>query len=398
MTTSRMTNNKDWQIGNGNSPHCVRRGLNSQKIQNESGTCGYVGVHWLRCSFRKPMQSQVLHVVDMFFGDHEVRDWGLWKYDRSFYWDSAGVSLQFRDGEKDGEGATQGMSTLEVPGGALESLSPFGVAAFFKALADLSPRVSRMDSFFDDALRRITPHDLAGLVYELDEHGAEVRRDFTGFRRIAVKFAASGGLVEDEVDFGRRGNVGCGKYLRIYDKRLESDGENPAVRYELELSDERAHKAFMGLVSRGYDLEDWARWLGGLIATSIDFIKRTDRAGDKNLDRLERYEFWASILLDLGTAKITLEKKDSNLEHKKTHFENQYTKSMRTFRIAMGDEEFYSWLLDLVSGDAGLKPHHFELIKRYRLDVKAKADRLASFADALTNHDLRDEEPDDSDS
>lgn len=396
-------------IGNrsaGGCPPHVQRGQDSQTVITDSGIRGYVGVHWFRATFRKEHRGELLRVIDLHFGEHEEHAYGLWVYDHSWTWDAGGVSLNERQGEQDGEGLTKGLMTLEVPGSALDLLGPIITAEFFKSVADLDPRVGRLDFFFDDPLRRITPHEIYEQVYELDKDGNEVRRDFRGFLRIKPGpessrrsprlkelLGGANGLVADEVDFGRRGRVGSGKYLRIYDKRLESDGENPCVRYELEMTDRTAHTALFGnpergvkgLLACGYDMAAWRLWIGGVIGTSIDFIKRSERYdvatgdGDKNVDRCERYEWWQSIIEDIGAASLTTEKLDSNLEHKREHFQKQYCKSIKCFRLALGEEDFFAWLLEMADGELGLKPHHRRLIDEYIAAQKLKAATAAEF-------------------
>lgn len=388
----QAVNTRTEQVDNGNPPPSVTRGWNSQNSETESKTRAAVGIHWTRLSVPKSRMQELLRIVSIYFGRYEEKNFGFWLFDRSYTWDSGSVTVVYRKDDTDSS-PTHNRCVLEVPGFAHDSMDLFQVAAFYKNLADLDPQICRLDLYYDDMKRRITPYRLLNLVYELDADGKVLRHDFSGFRKIYPGWeGGSDGLSVDMVKFGKRGNEGSGKHLRIYDKKLESDGVNPAVRYELELSDEKADKAFWGLVSRGYDLDSWAAWIGGLIGSSVDFVKRTERAGDKNLDRLERYEFWAEILDELGRAVMSIPIPETDIEQKKEHFQNQYTKSLRTFRLALGDEDFYGWLLDLCTGDLGLTGKHWTLIKQYRDGQEKKRLHLAEFNTMLSDGDMRDED------
>ncbi len=61
--------------------------------------------------------------------------------------------------------------------------------------------------------------------------GRQIRKDYSGFKNIDVRGPSDGTKrVYDECAFGRRGSLWSGKYLRVYDKALESNGDNPSVR------------------------------------------------------------------------------------------------------------------------------------------------------------------------
>lgn len=101
----------------------------------------------------------------------------------------------------------------------------------------------------------------------------------------------NGELKGDTLYFGGRGKNGGGKYLRIYNKTLESKGVVDSVHWECECSKKKAQHAFFKLSQCAF-----ASLLVGLIGGCIDFVERKD----KNLGRATRFEWWQSIVDLLG--------------------------------------------------------------------------------------------------
>lgn len=258
-------------------------------------------MHWLRGSIPAEDLSQFKEYLTVWFGD-EFTDmqYGLWFYDRSVRWPS-GVILNYHSHPNRNQ-ITKGRIAVEIPGQALDPMSMAQVEMMMQgvnAMFDFQP--SRIDLYADDMERLVTPSDLFTLIYDEDFEGKPIRKDFTGFRRITRRTISNDqGRCFDECAFGSRGQNGAGKYLRVYDKRLESKGENPAVRWELELSDEKAKAAFEMLIGSGGFRDILAANIGSIIGGCIDFKRRDNRAGSKNLDRLDRYEFWQTLIDRLG--------------------------------------------------------------------------------------------------
>ena len=79
----------------------------------------------------------------------------------------------------------------------------------------------------------------------------------------------------DSVLLGSRGNNGSGKYMRIYDKKLEmmlrgipADQCEDCIRYELELADEKAEAAWRLLVICR-DVEEFTQTCGRLAVSGV---------------------------------------------------------------------------------------------------------------------------------
>lgn len=370
----------------GNPPY-VTRGLDSQVPQIVSGS---VGIHWLRGSIEKKYQEWLIDRMAMLFGSEiESHEYGFWRYDRHIKW-PCGAMVLWHSTEQ-GSALMNGRIALEIPGRALETLDSYDIGMTCVSLWKRGFHATRIDVFYDDMDRVITPSRLYQMIYEPGLFADDpIKEDFTGF--LNIRNLSEGhkgrGLVHDEIAFGKRGNMGGQKYLRIYDKRLESDGENPAIRWELELCDHKANGLFKELVHAfgsgaepGVIVEVMGRWIGGC----VDFKMRTDRVGDKNLCRLERYHFWQLILDKLGWARLVGKRVVKTVEKACEWFCRQVVGNLQMMVKAYGPGDVLPFLVDLATGENRLRPSHLKALaefhRQYNVGTdsfKASALRIAS--------------------
>lgn len=331
----------------------------------------YVGVHWIRGSVPASDFTQFKEYLMVWFGT-EFTDqlYGLWFYDRSTRWPS-GVQLNYHSTNQRNS-MTNDRIAVEIPGHALDPMTMAEVEMMcqgFSAMFDF--QVSRMDLYADDLERLVTPSHLYNLIYQEDEQGQPIQKDFSGFRRITRRVISNDqGRCFDECCFGSRGQNGSGKYLRVYDKRLESKGQNPAVRWELELSDDKAQETFKMVVGCGGYRDILATNIGAVIGGCIDFKKRTCRVGDKNLNRLERYEFWQKLIDKLGHAKIRMDQPPKSIDRAKDYIEKQVTGTLQMIRAAWGPEIFFEWLINIADDNNRLRQAHINAIQEYKRKIE----------------------------
>jgi len=170
------------------------------------------------------------------------------------------------------------------------------VVDLLQVLATYWVKFTRIDVAFDDQEKVIRPREV--------------------WEEYAVKGLTSGpkatSFVEDPmgggtVYFGKRGREGCGAMLAIYDKFIESDGENDAVRWEARFSKEKAQTAWAyilgmdslpepGVVPEVPASEIVLRRLGELVGGVVDFweAEGTDMS-DRHASRRERAPWWETI-------------------------------------------------------------------------------------------------------
>lgn len=380
---------KSWE-----SPRTVLRGRNSQsrlqplpgllpqdvsetEVKSENGPKqGNVGIHWIQGSILEIEMAWLKKSLCVLFGEvYDLKEYGLWKfYDRRYEW-PCGVMILFHSTES-GSDTTKGRICLVVPGGALEPLDPWYIGMFCCNLSNHGFQASRMDPFYDDHERIITPSELYSKIYQpaVSCDGRPVKADFTGFRIMEPRsrFKRGVGIVHDELTFGRRGSFGSGEYLRIYDKKMESEGLNDAIRYEDELCDDKAKTFFNGIVE-AFGLggcEKMLSVIGQTVGGCIDFIRRTERAGDKNLNRLDRYPFWQKIIDGIGSAKLIGKVIIRTIEKSLNWFEHGVVGTAQMLRKALGPEKWLELVVGRSMDDDRLRPHHEKVIADYRFQQK----------------------------
>ncbi|NQV32916.1 MAG: replication initiation factor domain-containing protein [Phycisphaeraceae bacterium] len=334
-----------------------------------------------------PYLLKIVEYLAIFFGpDYEQQNFGLWMFDRCIFWPANGVRINYHS-TLDGYEKTDGKITLEIPGFALDVQGNLAVMQLMQGLRILYEfQCARVDLYMDDHTMRIRPGEIYKTVYQENPDNPQekpIRLDFTGFRVIEPKCPGGyKGRTHDEVVFGRRGSLGGGAYLRIYDKFLESKGVNRSIRYELELSAKKAKLAFAMLSNCGEDcqgLEVFTSNLASILGGCIAFVKRTGRAGDKNIDRLEVYEWWQSIIDDLGHCdSLCLRSKAEPKSVPKAveWVDKQVIGSIQMIRQAWGGEKFWDCWYKLVEMDNRMNNTHRAALEEYREAMKNK-DRMS---------------------
>jgi len=317
------------ELKTGKTPRTVKRGVKSQN-QNE------VGIHWLRISVLRQYLPKLRAYLEFYFGKSSQDGRGLWSYDTRYFWPN-GASLNYDSETARSDMWHGGKCTLEVPGQALDKITQTDLHLFLLSLNQFNPTCTRIDVFFDDYNRTISPSDMHKIVK---------KHDYSGFRKGQIKQCYdSGRLIQDEADFGKRGENGSGQYLRIYDKFLESKGGKNSIRFEIEFTKERAHKVFDKL-SQVTSIDAFATLCGSLVGGSIKFIHRN---GDKNISRLGVYDFWQEILDLLGSVVVRVPVKKTDIAGKYNYIYKQVTPTLALLRDTFVDDvDFFNWLNDAI--------------------------------------------------
>ena len=342
-----MIAQKDLKIGE--NPRTVLRGWNSQEV----------GPHWLRISFVLQYLGIIRRYCEIYFGASVEKNFGLNGFTDRYYWPN-GVSLSYDLDPVKSKLDHHGYCSLDIPGLVLDSMEPEDMRQFCFGLRKYSPRCSRADFFYDDSERLITPSNLQKLVK---------KNDFAGFRKGQhTDCYKEKELVHDEADFGARGKKGAGKYVRIYDKGLESDGKKDVVRYEVEFTGKKAQKAF-DLLSQMGSVESLTQVCGNLVAGSINFVHRT---GEKNICRLKVYKFWNQIKSHLGSVVIRVPIKRPTIEAMFKFIERQAIRTMAVLRgTFVSDVDYSNWhFYRLAEAELCLSQQQINLIKANRRSTR----------------------------
>jgi DNA relaxase NicK len=337
------------------NPLRVIRGLDQHTYKNVANQrpqiLGDTALHWVRGSVPQEHRFAVKDYLSHWFGDDiERRKYGLYFYDRSMVWLN-GVAIYYHSSPTKAKN-TEGLITVDIPGNAIDGFGSYQMAVLVKGLSAFGFKAARIDMFYDDYTRLITPGALYSTIHAVDHQDKVTKHDFTGFRKISYHRSADHDkLMSDMVSFGNRGNRGSGKYLRVYDKLLESKGENSAIRYELELSGEIAKQACTNICDCSSSAKKLSKLITSLIGGCIDFRKSSEKPNATNLKRLERYEFW-QILLSRFDEPIFLKKpvKPKTIEKAIDYVEHQVAPGLQMLRKVWGDDKFNLWMSDLSSG------------------------------------------------
>lgn len=309
-----------------------------------------VGIHWLRISFDKKHLANVVEFCTYSWGEPSQDGHGLWSYDSRFAWQS-GVSLNYDHDPDRSRKVHQDRITLDCPGGSIDEMTANDQQLLINFAAVYNGKCTRIDVFFDDYNRLVTFDEL--------KEAAE-RKDYSGLRDYQIRYGgnlSTDGNTRREISFGKRGSYGNGKYLRWYDKELESNGECLCDRWEVEFSQKKADAVFKKLAETGGNLEAFAVLCGSLVAGCITFVHRTN---EKNISRLDRYEWWQSILAILGKGvSIRVRRVKDSLTGKMEWIKRNVAPSLACMRrVFVSDRALFRWLYDVChDGDSRMNPY-----------------------------------------
>ncbi len=357
----------------GSPGNVYEKGVKKMRVQKElkSGNPGTVipgshspggnltGVHWLRISFDFKQLDSVKAMVCSFFGVCEMCYNGILSYSARFIW-ASGVSLCFDEDPELRQKAHRGRITLDVPGSCCDELTAPDLLLLKQYCQELRGKCTRIDVFFDDYNRLVNLDELRDTVE---------KNDFSGFRIVGQNSTRdrtkkkNGGMTYDAVTFGRRGSKGSGKYLRVYDKNLESKGEENCIRWEVEFTQHYAEEVFKILAGADGNLDVYAICCGSLVAGCIKFVHRN---GDKNITRLELYDWWESIEKCLGVLHIRIAKKKNSLTGMIEWTERQVSPTLSVIAQAFKTErDLYDWLQEIRDvGESKLSAHQRQVAEQ----------------------------------
>jgi DNA relaxase NicK len=321
---------------------------------------GVLGVDWIQGTIPLEKTGLFYDYMSKCCGTlPEILPYGQFRYDRQAVWHPYGIKLFFDSTSGRCRDVHQGRCAIQMPATALNC---FDADSLFQLVKDLVRlfwfQSTRLDLCYDDYDRIICPHEVA----------AEARKgNFTGYRRFEhlAPQKLNGDLEGDTLYFGRRGKNGSGRFLRCYDKDLQTKGAVCSIRWEVEFSKEKARDIFFRL-SQLNSMEEFAAMIAALIGGSIDFV---DRKGI-HLDRMQRLDFWERIVSQLGAVKFRNPKRVKSVEKAQDWIERSVVPSVEMLRKALGDEHFYTWFESQIKG-AKLSKYQRRVIDDY-WDKKGK--------------------------
>lgn len=243
---------------------------------------------------------------------------------------------------------------INVSGVAISRISAEEHQTLFIALSHMEFSPTRIDIKVDDYSKTVQPL----LAYE-----AAARGDKKGFRcfRIVVDHNGAGTFYA-----GRRGSDGGGKFLRIYDKSLQSDGQIDAIRVELELSAEKAQDAYDSMISVHWT--EWPSFIRGAVVAAADFLDRD--SGRKQACRSTRFEWWDWLAHGAPEFEFSPVRRECLIDKTERWIENQVAASiamvvsartgkMMSYSFEEFSSQLYRWYSEGI-GKMGIR--HYQTI------------------------------------
>jgi hypothetical protein len=233
---------------------------------------------------------------------------GRWFFDRRYQFEN-GASIMFHEKESR---ASHNSICVDIPGSVMQQLGwREGVDIALTCLG-ASLHATRVDVAIDPPMESIE----SGTSFGIDlQHLAEMsylQGQLVGARICRVQQSYSDGADSGRtVYFGKRGDAGSGRYVRIYDKGVES-GQAPSGawhRFEVEFSGDVATQ--VGEMLQDNERADrLAQELAGIAFGSIDF--RVDNGARTHKER-PRVTWWAKFLDDVECEMLTERRSETRL-------------------------------------------------------------------------------------
>lgn len=363
MSRTNHTSESVVSTGNGEAPPpLLLGGILSQTAPSPCQE-GPVRLHWLRGTCPMLGLDELATRIDQCFqGGPQVKEHAQYRYELAYCWQPWGVELCFDDDPASQRHGNRAL--LIVPGQALDHLGPEQQLLLLKDLHNrFGFTATRIDCAFDDYERVITPS-------QLNEALVAERVISKGFLLCDPKHPRRDGVIDcDQINFGRRGKDGSGKFLRIYDKALQGEGMN-CIRWEAEFSGKRA-RGVADALSQADSVPALAGLLGGFVAGSIDFVEPTGRAGDKNLSRLKRPDWWQQLQSRMGEARTMPNRIPvPTLVGKVEWIANSVAPTLALLREAYGEEDFAHWIESAVrKATHRLTEKHIRILKSFHAEA-----------------------------
>jgi len=297
-----------------------------------------LSVDWLQGTFPHDRVDSLVDLLKVLLGeDGERMEHGQYRYNRSVSWVGCGVRVLFDNDDARARDIHGGRAAVVLPGGALGGLDAVALQSMLKTLvSDYWFKATRVDLAWDDYTRRITPSDVC---VEAD------KGNYSRFRshRHILERSRGGEVTGDTVYFGARGKNGGGRFLRCYDKGLESDGRINAIRWECEFSKEKAAQVVFALYQTE-SLEEFCAVIGAYVGGCVDFVERRTEG---KLRGAERLEWWQGIVDSLGESRLRNERRVRSVEGTRKWVRAAVFPSLKVLREALGSVEWEEFLLDV---------------------------------------------------
>lgn len=257
-------------------PPPVLRGANEQAAS----------IDWFRCTASRDQIDKACALLDKHFGAISQAAKGRFFLSCGRSWGSAGVFY-----DADGENAA-GHCCVEVAGSMLDLLGSAYRLDLVRDFLQAGFKVTRIDIALDFTGEKIS---LVRDVASACEAGHLCRL----LRHSYTAECERGEVVQEIIRLGSRGSNGSGRYVRIYDKGLETGTRERGewVRAEAELTDDVGHQSAMALV----DSITPGPFMASLVLGAFEL---REGSGDVRANRRPLVAWWSALLSSCGSTRF----------------------------------------------------------------------------------------------
>ena len=259
------------------------------------------GLDWIRCTAPAEFLEQLTDWGKVRFGDHFEEQSGFSWYGSTRTW-AGGLRIGY---QQRGDVGDKGTCCVELSGATLGRFLPAERVEMLRELLELGCKATRTDLAVDVIAEHVRLVERVGTsCFEGKLCGARTWRP-------VVEFGPGGECVGQTVYIGKRGRDGSGRYLRCYDKGLET-GELPANRWhrlELECTGDVARDVARAVVNAAAgDVEGMT---AALVVGAVSF-----RDGVKRRCWSEREEcaWWREFKAGIVGSKFVQRKRTPSLD------------------------------------------------------------------------------------
>jgi len=257
-----------------------------------------ISVDWLRVVGPAATLDRAMRYIDEIFGeDSRKYGKGLWFYEASQRY-ASGVIIAY-DVSKDDEHST---FAVEVPGQALANLTYDERVKMLDRLLWFGCHCTRLDVALD--VKSDDGVYLAECVRDACKYG-ELTRAKTWREMAQHSGDEQTGLT---VYMGQRGDLGSGRFVRVYDKGLETQTlpGNRWQRWETEFSGEVASEVAKVIASS-------ANWTDDAFSYALGAVEFREPNGQR-LSRRPVSQWWTDFFSSVELKRVRITREDSSLE------------------------------------------------------------------------------------
>lgn len=325
------------------------------KCQNPSHT---VSIDWLTVTFNLPSIDELRAVVD--FVGSELVDEFCWYPERGIkrgkWWEATarsvhGIQVAYNPG------GDRIDALISIPATALRRASSRTVWRMCRGLAwRWKANCSRIDIALDDYEKSISYETVAEAVAKGNYARAMIAHPLPGECRRGQNLpSAQRGWT---ITFGSRQSD---KFVRYYNKSVESKGELDCYRWEVEFKGERASDFWIVFYNLDFD-ETMAFVLANYVTGAISFV---DRSVPGRLSRQPVLSWWAEFTEKAGAGVRTRSRvQRASLERKIRWIHRSVETSLALLQDALGKGQFEAFLRSaLTNGRKRYTREHENLLK-----------------------------------